>query len=130
MSENPNQSKPESPQSAPEKKNNGEKLQKFNSPLFIWPAAIALAALLFFGLDYFTDALTHESTDDAFIAGHVVSIAPRIFGQVANVHVLDNEMIHSNDLLVEIDPSDYATALAQKQAAQQAEESNYKAALA
>jgi membrane fusion protein (multidrug efflux system) len=111
-------------------KNNGETLRKLNTPFFIWPAAVALAGLLFFGLDYFTDALTHESTDDAFITGHVVSIAPRISGQVANVHVLDNEMIHSNDLLVEIDSSDYATALAQKQAAQQAEESNYKAALA
>ena len=77
-----------------------------------------LAVLLYFGLDYFFDALTHESTDDAFIAGHVVSIAPRIAGQVSAVHVLDNQMVHSNELLVEIDPSDYATTVAQKQAAQ------------
>src|ERR1035438_2926549 len=80
-------------------------LAKLNSPLFIWPAAIVLAVLLFFGLGYFFDVLTHESTDDAFIAAHVVAIAPRVAGQIAAVHVLDNEMIRSNELLVEIDPS-------------------------
>ena len=85
---------------------NGARLAKLNSPWFIWPAAGVLAVLLFFGLDYLVIALTHESTDDAFIAAHVVSIAPRIAGQVSAVHVLDNEMVHSNELLVEIDPSD------------------------
>jgi membrane fusion protein (multidrug efflux system) len=127
---NENSPTPEPPQPTPEKKNNGEKLQKFNSPFFIRPAAVALAVLLFFGLDYFFDALTHESTDDAFITGHIVSIAPRISGQVSAVYVLDNQMVHANDLLVEIDPSDYATALAQKRAAQQSEESSYNAAVA
>src|SRR5580692_8980746 len=145
MSENPNQPAPEPPQSqpaqptsppsappqpAPEKKNNGETLRKLNSPLFIWPAAIALAVLLFFGLALLADALTHESTDDAFITGHIVSIAPRISGQVSAVHVLDNELVHSNELLVEIDPSDYRSTLEQKQAAQSSSESNLKAALA
>ena len=76
------------------------------------------------------DTLTHESTDDAFIAGHIVSIAPRIAGQVSAVYVLDNQMVHSNDLLVEIDPADYATTLSQKQAAQHSAESNFKAAVA
>jgi membrane fusion protein (multidrug efflux system) len=104
------------PQPTPEKKTSGETLQKINSPFFIWPAAAVLAVLLFVGLNYFFDALTHESTDDAFIAGHVVSIAPRIDGQVSAVHVLDNQMVHSNDLLVEIDPSDYTITVAQKQA--------------
>jgi membrane fusion protein (multidrug efflux system) len=126
---------PNPPQSAPTqatsgKKSNGRRLAKLNSPFFIWPAAIVLAALLYLGLVLFTDTLTHESTDDAFIAGHIVSIAPRISGQVAAVHVLDNQMVRSNDLLVEIDPADYATTLSQKQAAQSSEESNFKAAIA
>jgi membrane fusion protein (multidrug efflux system) len=95
-----------------------------SSPLVIWPAAVVLAVLLFIGLDYFFDALTHESTDDAFIAGHVVSIAPRIDGQVSAVHVLDNQMVHSNDLLVEIDPADYAITVAQKKSAAQSQDAN------
>src|ERR1035438_2609988 len=105
-------------------------LAKLNSPLFIWPATVMLAALLFFGLGYLFDVLTHESTDDAFIAAHVVSIAPRISGQVAAVHVLDNEMVRSNELLVEIDPADYSTVAAQKQSSADAAEANYKTMLA
>ena len=106
------------------------KLAKLNSPWFIWPATGVLAVLLFFGLDYLVTAFTHESTDDAFIAAHVVSIAPRVAGQVSAVHVLDNEMVRSNDLLVEIDPADYSTAAAQKQSSADAAEANYKTMLA
>jgi membrane fusion protein (multidrug efflux system) len=124
MSENPNQPAP------PAANGNGRQLAKLNSPLFIWPAAVALAMLLFVGLDYFFTALTHESTDDAFIAGHIVSIAPRIDGQVSAVHVLDNQMVHSNDLLIEIDPSDYAITVAQKQSAAQSQDANVKTIMA
>jgi membrane fusion protein (multidrug efflux system) len=124
MSENPNQPTP------PVANGSGQRLAKLNSSFFIWPAAIGLSVLLFFGLDYFFTALTHESTDDAFIAGHIASIAPRISGQVSAIHVLDNQLVRSNDLLVEIDPADYATTLSQKQAAQRSEDSNFKAAVA
>jgi len=109
---------------------NGARLAKLNSPWFVWPAAGALAVLLYFGLHYLSFALTHESTDDAFIAAHVVSIAPRIAGQVSAVHVLDNKLVHSNDLLVEIDPADYSTTAAQKQSSADAAEANYKVVLA
>ena len=91
---------------------------------------IVVALVGYFGLSYFIEAMTHETTDDAFIAGHVISIAPRVDGQVVAVHVLDNQMVHSNDLLVEIDPSTFATTLAQKNAAHDSQGSNYKAALA
>ena len=125
MNENPPSPKPPSPP-----KGNAALLGKLNSPLFIWPAAVVLAGLLFFGLGYFFDVLTHESTDDAFIAAHVVSIAPRISGQVAAVHVLDNEMVRSNELLVEIDPANYSITVAQKEASAGAQSANYKAFLA
>jgi len=108
----------------------GARLAKLNSPGFVWPATGALAVLLFFGLDYLVNALTHESTDDAFIAAHVVSIAPRIAGQVSAVHVLDNEMVHSNELLVEIDPADYSTSVTQKQSSADAAAANYRSFLA
>jgi membrane fusion protein, multidrug efflux system len=105
-------------------------IAKLNSPRVVVPGAIALAVLLFFGLDVLFSALTHETTDDAFIAGHIVSIAPRISGQVSAVYVLDNQLVKSNQLLVEIDPADYATTLSQKQAAQHSSDSNFKAAVA
>jgi membrane fusion protein (multidrug efflux system) len=97
----------------------------------IWVGiGLLLAGLWYAGLTYFLYAMTHESTDDAFIAGHLVAIAPQISGQVLAVHVLDNQMVHSNDLLVEIDPAPFATTMAQKNAAADSEHSSYQAALA
>jgi membrane fusion protein (multidrug efflux system) len=126
MNDNPSTVNP--PSAVP--KGNGAKLARLNSPLFLWPATAALAVLLYFALSYLNGFLTHESTDDAFVEGHVVSIAPRISGQVLAVHVLDNQLVRSNDLLVEIDPADYAMTVAQKQSAADAQESSYKLALA
>jgi membrane fusion protein (multidrug efflux system) len=120
------QQAPAQPPAAPKANGNGI----LRSPAFPWIAGVLLAVLLFFGIGYIISSYTSESTDDAFIAGHIVSIAPRISGQVSAVHVLDNELVHSNELLVELDPSDYASTLAQKQAAQSSSESNLKAALA
>ena len=122
------ESDPPKPPIAPE--NSSGKRSLPGSPLFVWLLALVLAAPLFFGLDYLVSALAQETTDDAYIAGHIVSIAPRIAGQVVAVHVLDNQLVHSNDLLVEIDPADYAMTAAQKQSAADAQESSYKLALA
>jgi membrane fusion protein (multidrug efflux system) len=114
------------PPAAPAPNGNG----RLQSPAFIWTVAAVLAVLIFFGLGYIVSSYTSETTDDAFITGHIVSIAPRIAGQVSAVHVLDNEFVTNGELLVEIDPSDYASTLGQKQAAQSSSESNFKAAIA
>jgi len=116
-------------QATPPPKNGGG-VSKFNTPFFVWPAAIVLAVLFYLGIGYLVEVLTHESTDDAFIAGHIVSIAPRVSGQVIAVHVLDNQLVRSNDLLVEIDPSDYAITVAQKQAAAVSQAANFRAVVA
>jgi len=109
---------------------NGAKLARLNSPWFTWPATGALAVLLYSGLHYLNFALTHETTDDAFIAADVVSVAPRVAGQISSIYVLDNQMVQSNELLAEIDPSNYATTAAQKQATVAESEANYKVVLA
>ena len=125
MSETPNAAVP-----PPEKKVETKTAFNWGSPFFIWPSAIVLAVLLYLGLWLLADSLTHESTDDAFIAGHLVSIAPRIDGQVSAVHVLDNQLVRSNDLLIEIDPSDYAITVAQKQSAADSSDANVKTVIA
>jgi membrane fusion protein (multidrug efflux system) len=120
------QSQTQQPSAAPKSNGNGV----LRSPAFVWIAGAILAVLLFFGIGYLISSYTSENTDDAFITGHIVSIAPRISGQVSAVHVLDNEYVHSNELLVELDPSDYQATLGQKLAAQSSSEANLKAALA
>ena len=107
-----------------------KKSPRWSSPRILWPAAGVLAVLLYFGLKATADFMTHESTDDAFIAGHVVSIAPRIAGQVTAVHVLDNQLVRSNDLLVAMDPADYAMTVAQKTATADAQQASYQTMLA
>jgi len=125
MNENPSTINP-----PPAPPGNGARLARLNSPWLVWPATIVFAVLLYFTLSYLNVFLTQESTDDAFIEGHVTTIAPRIAGQVLAVHVLDNELIHSNDLLVEIDPADYTIKLGQKQAAAESQNANYLTVLA
>ncbi len=125
MNENPSTTNP-----SPIPPGNGARLARLNSPWLVWPATLVFAVLLYFALSYLNGFLTHESTDDAFIEGHVVTIAPRIAGQVLAVQVLDNQLVHSNDLLVEIDPADYIIKLGQKQAAAESQNANYQTILA
>ena len=109
---------------------NGQGRSAFHSPAFAGLAALGLAVLLYFVIAYVADLFTHESTDDAFIAGHIVSVAPRISGQVSAVYVVDNQMVRSNDLLVEIDPADGALMVAQKLAGADSQNANYRTMLA
>ena len=81
---------------------------------------VAAAALAIVGIGYGAFAMfhsfTHETTDDAFIDVHFVSVAPKIAGRVAAVHVDDNQLVKKGDVLVEIDPRDFQIALAQAKA--------------
>ena len=56
-------------------------------------------------------------TDDAFLDSTIVSIAPKVAGQVKKVHVESNQRVKAGDLLLEIDPRDLAVQLDQKRAA-------------
>ena len=50
-------------------------------------------------------------TDDAFIAGRVVTIAPKVGGFITALHVNDNQNVKAGDVLAEIDPRDYQIKL-------------------
>jgi membrane fusion protein (multidrug efflux system) len=67
-------------------------------------------------LYYFLFVAPYESTDDAFIDGRAIAIAPQVSGRVARLLVNDNQEVKKGELLVEIDPRDYDTKLAQAQA--------------
>ncbi|OLA76224.1 MAG: hypothetical protein BHW55_09845 [Candidatus Melainabacteria bacterium 35_41] len=57
-----------------------------------------------------------QSTDDAFVEGRLVSIAPRVSGPVIKLLVDDNDEVKAGQLLVEIDPADYEVKLHQAEA--------------
>ncbi len=60
---------------------------------------------------------THVTTDDAFIDGNIHTIAAKINGTVKTVLINDNQAVKKGDLLVEIDPVDYATKLQEAKSA-------------
>lgn len=77
-------------------------------------ALISIAVLLIAGAltyPFYKHAMTHESTDDAFVETHVVTISPRVSGHVANVLVSDNQQIKKGAVIAEIDSRDYQVAL-------------------
>lgn len=50
-----------------------------------------------------------QSTDDAAIDGHTVTISPKVAGYVKTLNIDDNEMVKAGDVLLEIDDEDYVT---------------------
>lgn len=81
-------------------------LKKYTRKRIVIPAFV----VLFFvglGLYMFINSLSYQSTDDAFVEGRLVSIAPRVSGQVVSLLVNDNDYVKKGQLLLEIDPNDY-----------------------
>jgi len=87
-------------------------------------AAVAATAV---SIGYYIHSLSFESTDDAFIEGHVVPVSSRVSGHVAKVCVEDNQLVKEGDLLAELDPSDFGTRLAAAEAALQTAQATSKA---
>lgn len=80
--------------------------QKKKRALMIFGVILIVSAIgLFFYLQY---KATHISTDDAYVDGRIHSIASKIPGTVMALHVKDNQAVKKGDLLLDIDPADYA----------------------
>jgi membrane fusion protein, multidrug efflux system len=77
---------------------------------------VAALGLLTYGIRYVLHARAHESTDDAFIDGHIVGMSPKVASYVARVYVDDNTHVKAGDLLVELDPRDFEARVAQARA--------------
>ena len=88
---------------------------KSRRPLFIVLGVVVLVAL-FFGGSMIVASLSIESTDDAYVNGHLTFVAPRVGGQVAKVLVEDNNRVRKGDLIVELDKEPYRVQMAIKQA--------------
>jgi membrane fusion protein, multidrug efflux system len=87
-----------------ESKPNNNKHKKLG--LAILAIVIIIGAItIFFYLRY---KATHITTDDAFVDGHIHTIASKVKGTVKGVYVKDNQPVKKGDLLVEIDSADYA----------------------
>src|SRR5262245_51022036 len=96
--------------------------QSIREPLYKRRTVLLVAAIVFLvgailGVRYWLYSRSHESTDDAFIDGHIIQISPKASGYVARVYVDDNQQVKAGDLIVEIDDRDYQARLQQTKAA-------------
>jgi membrane fusion protein (multidrug efflux system) len=65
------------------------------------------------GVGYWIYIHIFISTDDAYVAGYVGVISPRVPGRVAQVLVDDNQQVKAGQLLVVLEPQDYQAAVSQ-----------------
>lgn len=57
--------------------------------------------------NYYQTYANNPWTRDGQVSAYIVSITPRVTGQVTNIYVADNSKVKKGDLLFEIDPSIY-----------------------
>ena len=114
------------------KGDDGKEDKKKNSrlPLVILAIVVVLGAIA--GGVYWFLHRNRIGTDDAYIEGRAVLVAPQVSGHVVILAVNDNQFVHKGDLLVQIDDRPYIAARDQAQAqvlAAQAQLENAKANL-
>ena len=86
--------------------------RKVLTTLVILFAIVGLGWLL---LQHFVLSL-RERTDDAYVAGHQVSISSQVVGTVTEVRVDNTTLVEAGQVLVRLDPTDAATALSRAEA--------------
>lgn len=68
--------------------------------------AVAFAVALGGSL-YIVAPASTQTTDDAYISADATVVAPKVRGLIAQVLVRDNQVVHTGDLLVRIDPEEF-----------------------
>src|SRR6516162_10748286 len=69
-----------------------------------------------------------ETTDDAQVDGHITPIASKVYGRVGKVLVKDNQPVNAGQVIVQLEPGDYQSAVDQAQAALALAESEARSA--
>ena len=77
---------------------------------------VGLVLVAIFVAFFVHNALKYQSTDDAYVETTTVQVAPRVSGQIIEVHIDDNQRVRKGDLVAVIDPVDYEIKLEQAQA--------------
>ncbi|MBS0641348.1 MAG: HlyD family secretion protein [Proteobacteria bacterium] len=84
------------------------------------PALVTLIALAFAGVGAWAMWQAYMAapwTRDGTVRAYVVTIAPQVAGQIVQLPVRDNQRVKAGDLLMTIDPTDFAIAVDLAQAA-------------
>jgi multidrug resistance efflux pump len=85
------------------------------APMLTTLATVALATVLCWAM--WVDYMGAPWTRDGTVRAYVVTMAPEVAGRIAELPVADNQFVHKGDLLMVIDPTDYAITVDQTEAA-------------
>jgi membrane fusion protein (multidrug efflux system) len=100
-----------------EEKESSPAQQKLKGFIHDRTAQIVAAIVVVCVIGYFIyQAMRHETTDDAYTAGHIHNISSRVTGTVLEVKVDDNQTVKQGDVLVVLDPTDYQVQVDQAEA--------------
>lgn len=86
-------------------------------PFVTGGCALALAAIGLAAIRWWTAGRFMIETDDAYVRADVVTIAPRVAGEVTEVAVADNQQVRAGEILARIDDRDYRMRVAQAEGA-------------
>ncbi len=78
--------------------------------------AIATLSLIALGLRQYLFGLSHVSSDNAQVEGHVIPVLAKVSGYVTDVYVSENQIVRAGDPLVVLDRREYEAKLAQSEA--------------
>jgi len=73
--------------------------------------AVAVAAIA--GVWYWREISRYQETDNAYVNARVVQVSSLVMGQVVNVPISENQLVHKGDVLFELDRRPFETALAE-----------------
>src|SRR5438874_10503952 len=77
---------------------------------------VALLGLVAVGIRRWIYSLSHVSTDNAQVNGHIIPILAKVGGYVVEVRTDENRQVKAGDTLVALDDRDYRARLAQAEA--------------
>jgi membrane fusion protein (multidrug efflux system) len=76
-------------------------------PFVIVLLVLLVAGIAFAAYTYWLANAGYQTTDDAYVDGRAIAIAPQISGTVVALDVNDNQFVHKSDPLIHIDNRQY-----------------------
>ena len=80
-------------------------------PIALIVGVLVLIAAIVAGVLYYLNARHFEGTDDAFIDARPVNVSAEVTGNIVNVPVTDNQVVHAGDVLARIDDRNYVASV-------------------
>ena len=70
----------------------------------------------YYGWSWWMVVRFHESTDDAYVAGEITPVSPKVAGYVRELSVTDNQRVKAGEVLLGIDDRVFVLAVAEAEA--------------